>query len=281
MRLSEVYANAKPIVEGGSMPGVGSIHISEIEPTLKPLERALGVELIKNTLGSVGKRQFSGDIDVALNVQGADLAEFIEKLKATPDILDIAKSSVIMTKVRIENFDPDKQDPQGRPRTGYVQVDFMPGDPEWLKTYYHSPTEQQSKYKGVYRNIMMATMAALLDREDSPEQTPDGRPLVSQRYMWSPTDGLVRIQREPVPKKSGDGYTKQNHNVIIGGPWKKPAEIARELKLDGPDDLNSYESLKRAMEKNYPSELVNKIITSFAENSQVRDLGVPGDIINA
>ncbi len=151
--LSEVETkkfSAPVLNEGGAMPGVGAIHIDEIEPTLAKLEKALGLDLRNFVLGSVGKRQFSGDIDVALNLDTKDIPAFVGKLKKTKEIEDIAQSSVIMTKVKIENFNAEQND--GRPRTGYVQVDFMPGDPGWLKTYYHSPREEESKYKGVFRN---------------------------------------------------------------------------------------------------------------------------------
>jgi len=61
-------AQSVKLTEGGSMPGVGAIHIDEINPTLIPLEKELGIDLRNNTLGSVGKREFSGDIDVALKI---------------------------------------------------------------------------------------------------------------------------------------------------------------------------------------------------------------------
>ena len=262
--------------EGGAMPGVGPIHIDEIEPTLDALERVLKIDLKNNALGSVGKKQFSGDIDIALQIAPEDIPAFVEKLEKVPEILDIAKSSVIMTKVKIVDFDQSKQ--TTKPRTGFVQVDFMPGDPGWLKTYYHSPSETESKYKGVFRNIMIATIAAVLDRKDSEEKIDDGRPVESERWMWSPADGLVRIRRTPVPKKSGDGFTKKNNNEIIGEPIKDASGIAKALKLDGPKDLNSYESLKAAIEQNYPQDMVDNILDGFAKNPQVKDIGVPEDL---
>jgi hypothetical protein len=262
--------------EGGSMPGVGPIHISEIEPTLDALEKVLSIDLKNNVLGSVGKKEFSGDIDVALEIDPDSIPAFIENLKKTPEIMDIAKSSVIMTKVKIVNYDPEKQ--TSKPRTGYVQIDFMPGDPGWMKTYYHSTSEKESKYKGVFRNIMIATIAAVYDRKDSEEKIDDGRAVESERWMWSPTDGLVRIKRTPVPKKSGEGYTKKNNNAVIGKPIKNADEIAKALGLDGAKDLNSFESLLAAVEKNYPAEMVQKIKDSFAENGQVKDIGVPDEL---
>ena len=265
------------LTEGGSMPGVGAIHIDEIEPTLDSLEKILGIDLKNNTLGSVGKKEFSGDIDIALEINPDDIPAFVEKLKNIPEVLDLAKSSVIMTKVKIANYDPKKQ-VEGKPRTGYVQVDFMPGDPGWLKTYYHAPHEKDSKYKGVYRNLLLASIVARVNRKDSPEKIADGRPLKSERYMWSPTDGLIKVLRTPVPNKKGDGYTKKNDNQIIDGPYKNPDEIAKVLKLGTADSLYSYETLRKAIDENYPPELVKLILKDFSENQTVRDIGVPTDI---
>ena len=264
------------LFEGGAMPGVGPIHIDEIKPTLDALERVLKIDLKNNVLGSVGKKEFSGDIDVALQIDTDAIPEFMEKLKKTPEIMDIAKSSVIMTKVKIVDYDESKQ--ASKPRTGYVQVDFMPGDPDWMKTYYHSPSDKESKYKGVFRNIMIATIAAVHDRNDSEEKIDDGRPVESERWMWSPTDGLVRIKRTPVPKANGEGYTKKNKNETIGTPLKNPEEIAKALGLDGAKDLNSFESLLAAVEKNFPAEKAQKIKDGFAENGQVKDIGVPDEL---
>lgn len=267
----------KMLTEGGAMPGVGAIHIDEIEPTLDKLEKVLGIDLKNNTLGSVGKKEFSGDIDIALEIKPEDIPAFVEKLQTIPEVLDLAKSSVIMTKVKIADYDPEKK-VEGKPRTGYVQVDFMPGDPGWLKTYYHAPHEKDSKYKGVFRNILISSIAAHLDKKESKERLPDGRAMQSERYMWSPTDGLVRIVRTPVPNKKGDGYTKKNDNKIIDGPYKNPDDIARMLKLNSADDLYSYETLRKAMNKNYSPDLNQAIMKDFANNDVVKDVGLPTDI---
>ena len=265
------------IVEGGAMPGVGAIYIDEIEPTLATLQKKLGIDLMNNTLGSVGKRKFSGDIDIALQIDPDDIPAFIEKLKSIPEIGDIKKSSVIMTKVKIVNFDKSKGPDDGRPRTGYVQLDFMPGDPGWLKTYYHSPREEDSRYKGVMRNIMIATIAAVYNRKDSEKKTEDGRSMETERFMWSPSDGLVYVRRTPVPKKNGEGFTKKNKNEIIGGPWKDPNEIAQQLGLKGAEDLDSFESLFAAIQS-YPSSMIDQIKKGLTDNKVVQDLGIPKEL---
>jgi hypothetical protein len=191
--------------------------------------------------------------------------------------MDIAKSSVIMTKVKIEGYDASKQ--TTKPRTGYVQVDFMPGDPEWMKTYYHSPSDKESKYKGVFRNLMIATIAAIRDSRASGETIDDGRSAEVERWIWSPTEGLVRIKRVPAKRKDGKGYTKKNIDTPIQKPIKNPDQIAKALGLDGAKDLNSFESLLAAVEKNLPADEVEKIKTSFAKNGSVKDIGVPSELM--
>lgn len=269
------------LLEGGSMPNVGPIHIDEINPTLDALEKDLGIDLKNNVLGSVGKKEFSGDIDVAIQVAPEDIPELIKKLEASSLIKALQKTSIIMTSVDIIGFDPNKQsdDPKHGERTGTVQVDFMPGNPGWMKTYYHSPSADESKYKGVFRNIMIATICAIYQRDASEEKIDDGRPVEVERWMWAPDKGLVRIKRVPKPKAKGDGYTKANLNTVIGNPIQTAPEIAKALGLDGPEDLNSYESLKAAIEKNYAPEMVEKILSSFADNKQVQDIGVPDDLV--
>jgi hypothetical protein len=278
MRLLEVtQQRLETLNESGSMSGVGAIHISEINPTLVGLEKSLGLDLINNALGSVGKKEFSGDIDVAVDMEPGALPELLDKLKTNPDIVDIARGpNVIMTKIKIVNYDASKV--TDRARTGYVQLDFMPGNPGWMKTYYHSPAEGESKYKGVYRNIMLAVMCALYNRKDSEEKTEDGRSLEWEQFLFSPTKGLVRVKRSPVPKKNGMGYTKQNQSTVIDGPWTTPEEIVKVLGLGSKEDLNSYESLKAAIETNYAPDVANKMLTSLAKNKQVQDIGVPDDL---
>ena len=269
-------AQSVKLSEGGSMPGVGAIHIDEINPTLIPLEKELGIDLRNNALGSVGKREFSGDIDVALKIDTDDLPAFVKRLEDSPQILGVTKSSVIMTKVKIQNFDQAKDD--GRPRTGYVQVDFMPGDPDWLKTYYHSPHEKDSKYKGVYRNLLIASIAGQYKINNTVQTIDDGRPEESERFMFSPRDGLVRVSRKPVPKANGTGFTKKNNNKIIDGPWKNANDIATNLGLDSGEDLYSYETLVNAIKKNMSEKEQSEIFTAFVNNGTIQSMGIPPDI---
>ena len=272
------------ITEGDSAPGAGAIHHSEIAPTLQKLEQKLGIPLMKNALGSVGKKEFSGDIDIAVQLTKEEQDDFQAKLQSTPGLTFVQKTGVFITSADIVGYDDSKQ-ADGKQRTGKVQIDFMPGDIEFMKHYYHSPHSKDmsqdgrsSNYKGVHRNLMVSAMIDKIDVNSSDETTPDGRPLEIERWMFSPTQGMVRVIRRPVEKKNGTGYTKANTNEVIKGPFKNPSDWAKILKLDNADDLYSFESLYSAAKKNYPSDLVQKVVSDFKSNPTIVKQGIPDEV---
>jgi hypothetical protein len=276
--------DGEQVSESGSAPDVGVIHHSEIAPTLQRLEKQLGIPLLKNALGSVGKKEFSGDIDIAVQLDKDQQDEFQKKLEQTQGLDFIRKTSVFITSADIVGYDPKKQ-ADDKERTGKVQIDFMPGDVEFMKNYYHSPHSKSmskdgkhSNYKGVHRNIMIASIAGVLDVVASDDKTSDGRPLELERWMFSPTDGMVRVVRRPVKKKNGLGYTKANKNEVIKGPFKSPKDWAKILKLDSVDDLYSFETLYAAIKKNYPSNIAADIFKNYKDNPSIQNAGVPTEL---
>lgn len=264
--------------EGGHMQGVGAIHISEIAPTLKRLERDLGIDLQNNVLGSVGKKEFSGDIDVAIHIPTEQLEDFRKRVDKSSIVDETVRGPlVLMSRVQIQNYNPDLE--TDRNRTGYVQVDYMMDeDPDWLKTYYHSPSETESRYKGALRNIAIGVLSGLVDREESDQTTTDGRPLEVERYMFSSKQGLVRVVRRPTPRRDGKGYTKSWTNEVVGGPWRTADEIAKVLRLGSAKDLNSFETVFSAIEKNHSEEVVKRFARAFAADKTVQGFGIPDEL---
>ena len=260
------------------MSTIGAIHISEIKPTLQLLERQLGIPLEDNVLGSVGKKQFSGDIDVAVHIPDDEIQNFMERVRQCDIVESVSRGPlVVISKVKIQNYDntiaTDKK------RSGYVQVDFMiDEDPVWLKTFYHSPSDTESSYKGAHRNIVIGALSQYVDRNESPARIDDGRPLSVERYMFSSKKGLVRIDRTPVPMKNGKGFTKQHSNKIIAGPWKTGQEIASQLRLGKVGNLNSFETVFAAIEKNHGEAIAKKVAHDIANDKSIQKLGIPTEI---
>lgn len=277
-RTTGVELTPVKLREGGHMEGVGVIHISEIAPTLARLERDLKLDLQNNTLGSVGKKEFSGDIDVAIHIAPDQVPAFIDLVNSSPIVQETKKGPlVVMSRVEIQNYQSDLE--TDRPRTGYVQVDYMMDeDTEWLKTFYHAPSDKESRYKGAHRNIAIGALSQFVDREEGNEQTPDGRPVEVERYMFSSNKGLVRVIRRLKPRKDGKGYTKAWDNEVIGGPYKTGDEIARHLRLGTAKDLNSFETIFAAIKKNHSPEIMRKFAHAVAADETIQKLGIPNEI---
>lgn len=266
MKISEVVK--QPIAEGGNaFNNVGPIHINEVEPTLKYVGCIIGVEdICKRALGSTGKKEFSGDIDIALEPKAPVELEMLEiKLQEALGKENVRKiGKLLTTSVPIQSFNPSLL--EGREEN--VQVDFIFGDPEWLKLYYHSPTAAESNLKGTHRNIAIATICGFLDRDESNETDDFERPVKLIRWKWSPRDGLLKVKRISRRNDKSGKWLKTQKDIALSEPIKDPDEIANVLFFGNESSLVlvSAESLINAVKAHYPEEVAELIFAKMAEN---------------
>jgi hypothetical protein len=250
---------------GNAFTDVGAIHISEIKPTLEWLAKQIRLpEIKKQTLGSVGKKEYSGDIDVVVNLDREEMKELstkLRKLLGEENVKGVAGN--VITRVPIKNYDETK-DERG-PRTGYVQVDFFSGDPEWMQVYYHGPGDE-SKLKGVHRNLLIAAIAEFVDRKASKEKDDFGRPLTAVRWRWSPKEGLIKVAVKSKRNHQG-GWAKAQDAEHISDPIRNADLIADKLFKGKADAsaLNSVESLIAATKNVFSPKVQEKIFGAAAE----------------
>ena len=268
MRLSEI-AKPKMILEGGNaFEGVGTIHISEIEPTLDAISRATDLsDIVSKTLGSVGKKEYSGDIDIGIEPKDPEeMKEFIDSLERVYGQTGVRKiGQLITTKVPIEGYDPSKDERQ--PRTGFVQVDYMFGNPEWMKFVYHSPYEKDSKMKGVHRHLAMASLARTIQDYVSDEEDEFGRPVERTSYKWSGAkNGLVKTKQTSRQNARTGKTIKKQDEEIVEDPIKNAEGIAEVLFRGkaGAEYLDSAESVIAGAQKAYSPQELEKIFSSIA-----------------
>jgi len=268
MRAFELTEQLRPIAEGGNVfPDVGAIHISEVEPTLKSLAKLIGrPEAVDQGLGSVGKTEYSGDIDVALNLTPEEVKALFDRSqkKLGQDSVKMV-SGILTLRFPISNYDESKQERQ--PRTGLVQVDLMPGDVDWLRTFFHSPGTT-SKYKGAHSNLALSTVAALLDVKASKKMDDHDRPISLVRWRWSKVGGLQKVRKTSIKnEKTGKWLKKQNVEELTD-PVRDPNEIARILFKGkaGTEALNSLESIIEAVKKAYPKKAAEAIFEKMASS---------------
>jgi len=187
-----------------------------VMPTVQWLEELTGLNLADNMLGSTGRKETSGDLDLG-----------IDDTKITKDVLiqQLLKRGIKAEDIRKSGDSVHLKTPiLGDKSNGYVQTDFMFGDPEFQKFALNTG---ESNYKGVHRAILLASIAK------------------AQGMKWSYKNGLM----------------DRDSNEII---TKNPTEIAQNLINGTPADMTSVESIIKKIKElpNY-EELVKDAREAF------------------
>jgi hypothetical protein len=191
MRFTEFKTT---LLEGGNIfkdatgtPITTRIAKEAIPETIQWLESITGLPLINNTLGSVGKKESSGDLDIAVDenaISKDQLAErltaFVQKLGKDP------KGWIRKSGVSVHFLTPIR----GDANQGFVQTDFMFGpDIEQMKFGLWSAGDA-SKYSGADRNLIMSSIAKS----------------TGMKYSWQ--KGLMNRDREEVITTNPDAVAR-------------------------------------------------------------------------
>ena len=132
MKVSELHNTAKEKV----MPESGPIYKYDIFDTVKVVANLVEVwpeTLMDGLLGSAGKQEISGDIDLAINDKLENVVEILKRNKANFKVNKGLNCVHLLVEIRgpdrgmiIPNY------------TGKVQVDLFFGESEWLKFSHFS-----------------------------------------------------------------------------------------------------------------------------------------------
>lgn len=262
---------------GNAVPNVGAIHQSEINPTLRSIENSLNLQsnsLSDRLLGSAGKKEYSGDIDIAMDMVSDDeLKLFFEQLRKVYGQFNVKKSGYnFNVAVPIVNFNSSYN--ERLPRTGKVQVDFLFGDTEFVKLFYYSAGDE-SKCKGVHRNIAISAVAAFTDRKESDLLDDQSRPIEKLRWKWSP-NGFFKIRRYSKKNDNGD-WIKKQYDEQISTAISCPLTIAEILfGVDSPISyLNSVETVVDACMQSFNKDKQHDIFLMIANNIIEADKNQP------
>ena len=229
---------ANNLYEGGNVfkltdgqPATTRISRENVVPTVQWLEQLTGLNLVDNMLGSTGRKETSGDLDLG-----------IDETKITKDVLiqQLLKRGVKAEDIKKSGDSVHLKTPiLGDAANGFVQTDFMFGDPEFQKFALNTG---ESDYKGVHRAILLASIAK------------------AQGMKWSYKNGLV---------------DRETNEIIT----KNPQEIAQNLINGDAADLSSVESIVKKIKilPNY-EELVKDARDAFERDKLTlpEDSTLPG-----
>ena len=158
------------------------------------------------TLGSVGKKATSGDLDIVVDSKDTTKEELSNRLKSWATSQRLDPSEFVQPKGEVHFLTPIK----GDPTNGYVQTDFFfHEDPNWMRFSMGSAGDA-SHYTGAERNQLMSSIAkaqglkyswqrGLLRREDDSviSKNPDeiAQKLLGQRFTQMSLDSVESIQQ--------------------------------------------------------------------------------------
>ena len=184
-----------------------SISKSDVLPTVQWLETITGIELTDHMLGTTGKKETSGDLDLAIDANKVDknefankLAEYIKKQGGEP------KQWIKKSGISVHFKTPIK----GDENNGYVQTDFMFGEPDWMKWSLRGGKEG-SQLKGSHRHIILASIAK------------------SKGMKWSFQNGLMNRETNEVITKDPNEIAKN----LLG-------QTATAKNLEDPESIIDY-----------------------------------------
>lgn len=204
-----------------------SILKEDISPTITWLESILDIKLSGNELGSTGFKPVSGDIDIAVDNTIYNKDTLCDRLQewVIGNTADNPKDYIKKSGISVHFRTPIR----GEIKNGYVQTDFMFGDPSWLKFTHAGNLHENSVYSGKHRAQLFYSIAK------------------SKGMKWSPRDGLLEVE-------TGKHVSKN------------PEQIATILLGEGAtvEDLKSVENILAIIRRkhNYES-LVEDARKSF------------------
>jgi hypothetical protein len=277
------------LTEGGNaVSNVGPIKRENIKPTIdylteiifKPLN--IDNSLWTSELGSVGKKDVSGDIDIAIN-----MTELMKQFNM--DSLEEVKQ-ILIEKLLEHDFEVARHGNnihfrfpiQGSQQGEYVQIDFFPSSNlKYTKLVQYSPDQKDSRYKGLHRtdlfrvlvkSVSMAVADDATDEDKIEYIGQDGRKYPAVRYTHISVldDGFFKVTKTFRGKRNN--FTKheskvKDKTVFITDDFQEILDLLFGKNTYTIKDLNSFETIWNniLMEPNfkYKNKLDDIIVTFY------------------
>ena len=296
----------KLLKEGGhAFANVGPILKENIQDTINTLEKLIfeplhiTKDMWTSEIGSVGKKDQSGDIDIAMNFDQLKALFNVETDNEVKDILidQLNKNGIESRKVsvNVHMAFPISGTQSGK----FVQIDLFPSkDLEFTKQEKFSPYAKDSKYKGVHRRLAIASLIksvslAIADDaidEDKQEYiAPDGRkyPGIRFKFISLNDEGFFQVTKSFRGKKPGtlkkNPEEDKTKRQLITKNFQEILDILFGKGIfNASADLYSFETIWNniLMSEKFPykdklDEIVRALYGIFNETSNV----IPSEVI--
>ncbi len=240
----------KSLLEGGNVfkdatktPVTQRINREEIKPSVAFVEKILGIPL-DGYLGTTGKKDSSGDIDIGIDSAKYDKKEIADKLRAWAK--DQGQKPIEWVKLTASSvhFKTPIRDASGKHLGGFAQLDLMFGDPKFQQWAMRG---EPGKFKGVHRHVIMANIAK------------------ANGMKWSYLNGLVDRNTNEIISKDPDTIVRK----MLPGATVKDFESVESIlsflysHFEGPElekyIAEAYDTLQQHYNVTLPSPNENNL----------------------
>ena len=221
------------------------------------------------TLGSFDKKEFIGDIDIAVK-QKLPIEEafnILAKAGFEPHMLKGFNQIAIAVPV------------SGHVASGIAQIDLMFTDNiNWCKWSYFSPDEIASKYKGTYRSAFLSSIISEMDKTFELNEL--GEVVEYEQHVMRFHSGIWKVQKSYQGKKGLIKTPKIIHEEMVTSDPSKALGMALGNKsMDDTTFENLWEFFLTDMFP-YPDKRY-KILTKYKRNLDNAKLQYPSEVVIA
>lgn len=240
-------------------------------------------------IGSFKKKietETSGDVDIAVlsdriagvnNLSLEGVLDFIEKI--------LQKNGYETSKSIGFNQVSFSLPINGKPSNGFAQIDLMLTDNLQFSDFmYYSPdfTKSESKYKGLYRNLLLMCIINNLDRKTT-KTTDKGETAEYQSYVLRLNQGIVKVTKSFEGSKGLVKTAKllKDQDIFITNTPDIITELAFGNKIKSTDILTFENIWKFTTDTNFKNkDKLEEILNCFSEKINQIKVPIPIECIN-
>lgn len=280
---------------GNAVSNVQKIAQNNVQPTLdKFYQVLLGVypNLKWNDtifkLGSTGKKDFSGDLDIGIDFNAIQREKDETILEQLEHLFTYLYKSNVSQEIKINNISNDmihlrypQYNEEGQQLDKNVQIDvLLTPNKEFCLFYMYSPAQDETAYKGAHRNELFRAIIKSTTYKPLKTMQKDGQKVVVQWTQQDLTSKGLYQQKKTLVDQNGvwlkykdtdqdliESYAKVLEEQLVSGD---PKEVINLLVGDYQfEQINSFEKLLDVIQndQNFKYAQIKDRILSNAANA--------------
>lgn len=242
------------------------INQADVMPTIKWIEQVTDLDFTKDLsaldnlpvkwLGSTGRKDTSGDLDLSVDTNQLTKEQLVAKLTqwAQKNNID-PNQSIKKSGIAVHFLTPIA----GNAQNGYVQTDFMfANKPQWNQ--FVLSNDPASQYKGALRNIMINSIAKSMEYKLNQNDGIMDR--ASNNFITDDPDKVAKMLLNP-NASAKDLYSVEKILAQLKMDPKREEKIAdfqAHLAREGITDVNLDETVELESEVSFIARLRDRII---------------------